>query len=81
MPDSASSLTELGVAAIRDGVAGGEFSAVEVAEAFNANVAAAHDAARADRCATSAAALLHLAQHEKCDAQDQQEWQCLIYED
>ncbi|MFM5930328.1 MAG: Asp-tRNA(Asn)/Glu-tRNA(Gln) amidotransferase subunit GatA [Novosphingobium sp.] len=35
-------LTELGVAAIRDGVAKGEFSAVEVAEAFNANVAAAN---------------------------------------
>ncbi len=34
-------LTELGVAAIREGVAGGEFSAREVAEAFNANVAAA----------------------------------------
>ena len=34
-------LTELGVAAIRDGVAAGEFSAVEVAAAFNANVAAA----------------------------------------
>ncbi|MCZ8324704.1 MAG: Asp-tRNA(Asn)/Glu-tRNA(Gln) amidotransferase subunit GatA [Sphingomonadaceae bacterium] len=34
-------LTELGVAAIRDGVAKGEFTAVEVAEAFNANVAAA----------------------------------------
>ncbi len=34
-------LTELGVAAIRDGVAGGEFKAVEVAEAFNANVSAA----------------------------------------
>ncbi len=34
-------LTELGVAAIRDGVAKGEFSAVEVATAFNANVAAA----------------------------------------
>ena len=34
-------LTELGVAAIRDGVAKGEFSAVEVAGAFNANVAAA----------------------------------------
>jgi aspartyl-tRNA(Asn)/glutamyl-tRNA(Gln) amidotransferase subunit A len=34
-------LTDLGVAAIRDGVASGEFSAVEVAEAFNANVAAA----------------------------------------
>ncbi|MDG2002539.1 MAG: Asp-tRNA(Asn)/Glu-tRNA(Gln) amidotransferase subunit GatA [Novosphingobium sp.] len=34
-------LTELGVAAIRDGVAGGDFTALEVAEAFNANVAAA----------------------------------------
>ena len=36
-----SDLTQLGVAAIRDGVAAGTFSAVEVAEAFNANVAAA----------------------------------------
>lgn len=34
-------LTSLGVAAIRDGVAKGDFTAVEVAEAFNANVAAA----------------------------------------
>ena len=34
-------LTALGVAAIRDGVAAGDFSAVEVAGAFNANVAAA----------------------------------------
>ncbi len=34
-------LTDLGVAAIRDGVAAGVFSAVEVAAAFNANVAAA----------------------------------------
>ncbi|MFC4294531.1 Asp-tRNA(Asn)/Glu-tRNA(Gln) amidotransferase subunit GatA [Novosphingobium tardum] len=34
-------LTELGVAAIRDGVAAGSFTAREVAEAFNANVAAA----------------------------------------
>ena len=34
-------LTELGVAAIRDGVAKGDFTAVEVAAAFNANVAAA----------------------------------------
>jgi aspartyl-tRNA(Asn)/glutamyl-tRNA(Gln) amidotransferase subunit A len=34
-------LTKLGVAAIRDGVAAGEFSAVEVAAAFNANVAKA----------------------------------------
>jgi aspartyl-tRNA(Asn)/glutamyl-tRNA(Gln) amidotransferase subunit A len=34
-------VTELGVKAIRDGVAAGEFTAREVAEAFNANVAAA----------------------------------------
>jgi aspartyl-tRNA(Asn)/glutamyl-tRNA(Gln) amidotransferase subunit A len=34
-------LTDLGIAAIRDGVRAGTFSAVEVAEAFNANVAAA----------------------------------------
>ncbi len=34
-------LTELGVAAIRGGVAKGDFTAREVAEAFNANVAAA----------------------------------------
>ncbi len=34
-------ITELGIAAIRDGVAGGDFTAVEVAEAFNANIAAA----------------------------------------
>ena len=36
-------LTELGVKAIRDGVAAGDFSAREVAEAFNANVAAASE--------------------------------------
>jgi aspartyl-tRNA(Asn)/glutamyl-tRNA(Gln) amidotransferase subunit A len=36
-----SKITDLGVAAIRDGVASGQFSAVEVASAFNANVAAA----------------------------------------
>ncbi|MBS7669215.1 Asp-tRNA(Asn)/Glu-tRNA(Gln) amidotransferase subunit GatA [Croceicoccus gelatinilyticus] len=36
-------LTELTVAAIRKGVAGGDFTAVEVAEAFNANVAAASE--------------------------------------
>ena len=29
-------LTDLGIAAIRDGVASGEFTALEVAEAFNA---------------------------------------------
>ena len=34
-------LTDLGVKAIRDGVAAGDFSAVEVAEAFNASVAEA----------------------------------------
>ena len=34
-------VTDLGVAAIREGVASGTFSAREVAEAFNANVAAA----------------------------------------
>jgi aspartyl-tRNA(Asn)/glutamyl-tRNA(Gln) amidotransferase subunit A len=45
-------LTELGVAAIRDGVAGGEFTAVEVATAFNANVAAAQDALNAFIVAT-----------------------------
>ncbi|RVQ66473.1 Asp-tRNA(Asn)/Glu-tRNA(Gln) amidotransferase subunit GatA [Croceicoccus ponticola] len=36
-----SNLTELTVAAIRKGVADGDFTAVEVAEAFNGNVAAA----------------------------------------
>lgn len=45
-------LTELGVAQIRDGVAGGEFTAVEVAEAFNANVAAAQEALNAFIIAT-----------------------------
>ncbi|MBW8752784.1 MAG: Asp-tRNA(Asn)/Glu-tRNA(Gln) amidotransferase subunit GatA, partial [Sphingomonadales bacterium] len=40
-------LTELGVAAIREGVAKGDFSALEVAEAFNANVAAAQQALNA----------------------------------
>ena len=34
-------LTDLGVKAIRDGVAGGDFTAVEVAESFNANIASA----------------------------------------
>ncbi|MBA3056214.1 MAG: Asp-tRNA(Asn)/Glu-tRNA(Gln) amidotransferase subunit GatA [Sphingomonadales bacterium] len=50
-------LTELGVAALRDGVAAGTFSAVEVAEAFNANVAAAQDALNAFIVATPEAAL------------------------
>lgn len=36
-------LTELGIAAIRSGVSAGEFTAVEVAEAFNARVAEAAD--------------------------------------
>jgi aspartyl-tRNA(Asn)/glutamyl-tRNA(Gln) amidotransferase subunit A len=42
-----SELTELGVAAIRDGVAKGDFTAREVAESFNANVAVAQDALNA----------------------------------
>ena len=50
-------LTELGVAAIRDGVAGGAFTAVEVAEAFNANVAAAQAALNAFIVATPDKAL------------------------
>jgi aspartyl-tRNA(Asn)/glutamyl-tRNA(Gln) amidotransferase subunit A len=45
-------ITDLGVAAIRDGVVAGTFSAVEVAEAFNANVAAAQDALNAFIVAT-----------------------------
>ncbi|MDF8334540.1 Asp-tRNA(Asn)/Glu-tRNA(Gln) amidotransferase subunit GatA [Novosphingobium cyanobacteriorum] len=40
-------LTDLGVAAIRDGVAKGDFSATEVASAFNAAVAEAQDALNA----------------------------------
>jgi aspartyl-tRNA(Asn)/glutamyl-tRNA(Gln) amidotransferase subunit A len=50
-------LTELGVAAIRDGVARGDFTAVEVAEAFNANVAAAQNALNAFIVATPDRAL------------------------
>ncbi len=50
-------LTELGVAAIRDGVAKGDFTAVEVAEAFNANVAAAQAALNAFIVATPEKAL------------------------
>ncbi|MBW8783310.1 MAG: Asp-tRNA(Asn)/Glu-tRNA(Gln) amidotransferase subunit GatA [Novosphingobium sp.] len=50
-------LTDLGVAAIRDGVANGGFSAVEVAEAFNANVAAAQHALNAFIVATPERAL------------------------
>ena len=45
-------ITDLGVAAIRDGVAAGTFSAVEVAEAFNANVAAAQGSLNAFIVAT-----------------------------
>jgi aspartyl-tRNA(Asn)/glutamyl-tRNA(Gln) amidotransferase subunit A len=52
MPDTLNSLTELGVAQIRDGVANGDFSAVEVAQAFNANVAAAQEALNAFIIAT-----------------------------
>ncbi|MCX7285971.1 MAG: Asp-tRNA(Asn)/Glu-tRNA(Gln) amidotransferase subunit GatA [Novosphingobium sp.] len=40
-------LTNLGIAALRDGVASGEFSATEVATAFNAAVAAAQPALNA----------------------------------
>ncbi|WEK48113.1 MAG: Asp-tRNA(Asn)/Glu-tRNA(Gln) amidotransferase subunit GatA [Candidatus Andeanibacterium colombiense] len=50
-------LTELGVAAIRDGVASGDFSAREVAEGFNANVAAAQQALNAFIVATPEKAL------------------------
>ncbi|MFN6936252.1 MAG: amidase, partial [Tsuneonella sp.] len=52
-----SELTELGVKAIRDGVAAGDFSAREVAEAFNANVAAAQTALNAFIVATPEKAL------------------------
>ena len=50
-------LTELGVAAIRDGVAAGTFTATEVAAAFNANVAAAQGALNAFIVATPEKAL------------------------
>ena len=50
-------LTELGVAAIREGVAKGDFTAAEVAEAFNANVAAAQGSLNAFIVATPEAAL------------------------
>lgn len=50
-------LTELGVAAIRDGVVKGDFTAREVAEAFNANVSAAQDALNAFIVATPEKAL------------------------
>ncbi len=50
-------LTDLGVAAIRDGVAKGLFTAVEVAEAFNANVAAAQAALNAFIVTTPDAAI------------------------
>jgi hypothetical protein len=47
MPETANFLTDLSVAALRDGVADGSFSATEVATAFNANVAAAQGALNA----------------------------------
>ena len=50
-------LTELGIADIRSGVAAGTFSAVEVAEAFNAAVAAAQPALNAFIVTTPEAAL------------------------
>jgi aspartyl-tRNA(Asn)/glutamyl-tRNA(Gln) amidotransferase subunit A len=52
-----SNLSDLSVAAIRDGVAGGAFTAVEVAEAFNANVAASQGALNAFIVATPEKAL------------------------
>ena len=50
-------ITQLGVAAIRDGVAAGTFTAREVAEGFNANVAAAQTALNAFIVATPDKAL------------------------
>lgn len=50
-------LTDLGVAAIRDGVAAGTFTATEVATAFNAAVAQAQDALNAFIVTTPDAAL------------------------
>ncbi|MBC2670908.1 Asp-tRNA(Asn)/Glu-tRNA(Gln) amidotransferase subunit GatA [Novosphingobium piscinae] len=50
-------LTELGIADIRSGVAAGTFTAVEVAEAFNAAVAAAQPALNAFIVTTPEAAL------------------------
>ena len=50
-------LTELGVAAIRDGVVVGDFTAREVATSFNANVAAAQTALNAFIVATPEKAL------------------------
>ena len=50
-------LTDLGVAAIRDGVAAGDFTAREVAEGFNANVAAAQGSLNAFIVATPDKAL------------------------
>ena len=47
MPTTDKDLTELGVAAIRDGVASGAFTAVEVAGAFNAAAAGAQAALNA----------------------------------
>ncbi len=57
MPETSNGLTELGVAAIRDGVAAGSFTAVEVAAAFNANVAAAQKSLNAFIVATPEKAL------------------------
>ena len=50
-------LTDLTVAEIRTGVAGGSFTATEVAGAFNANVAAAQQALNAFIVATPEKAL------------------------
>ena len=50
-------LTDLGVAAIRDGVAAGDFTAVEVAAAFNAAIEASQEALNAFIVTTPDAAL------------------------
>ena len=57
MSVASNGLTQLGVAAIRDGVAAGEFTAREVAEGFNANIAAAQAALNAFIVATPEKAL------------------------
>ncbi|HWU04765.1 MAG TPA: Asp-tRNA(Asn)/Glu-tRNA(Gln) amidotransferase subunit GatA [Novosphingobium sp.] len=60
-----SELTDLTLAGIRNGVAGGDFTAVEVAEAFNAAVAGAQEALNAFIVATPEAAV---AAAQKVDA-------------
>ena len=57
MSVTSNGLTQLGVAEIRDGVAAGDFTAREVAEGFNANIAAAQAALNAFIVATPEKAL------------------------